>query len=86
MDYVVQQDPDTPFAATYTFVLAVQTKGQAECRIRKIARATFVDAREQMPPDVQARYSPAGYAFASWVSDADPGQVLPSHCLRFASN
>ena len=81
--HVVQHDKATPYAVAYTYVLAVQIKGQAECRIRKVARATFVDAREQMPAAVQARYSPSGYAFTSFVADADPGQTLPAHCLRY---
>lgn len=86
VDWVVQQHPDTPYAATIPFMLVVQPpKGQPECRVRKTARATFVDARQQMPPDVQTRYSPAGYAFASWVSDADPGQALAPHCMRYVA-
>lgn len=82
--HVVQHDKATPYAVSYTYVLAVQPpKGQPECRIRKVARATFVDAREQMPAALQARYSPSGYAFTSFVADADPGQTLPAHCQRY---
>lgn len=81
--HVVQYDKATPYAVSYTYVLAVQAKGQPECRIRKVARATFVDAREQMPAVIQARYSPSGYAFTSFVADADPGQALPAHCQRY---
>lgn len=82
--HLVQYDPATPYAVSYTYVLAVQPpKGQAECRFRKTAKATFVDAREQMPRAIQARYSPSGYAFTSFIADPDPGQVLPAHCLRY---
>lgn len=69
---VVRLDPNSPNAVSVSFVLKITPPNLPPRTLRKTAVMTWMDARDQIPADVQQQYDPAGIAFTHYSSNPDP--------------